>query len=118
MTGGQDMQDTAILVTRAGMGHAPEALQLKLFATYLKLLLANNTTPGAICFYSDGVKLAVEGSPVLESLSELEKRGCHLVLCQTCLNFFGLTEKVTVGTIGGMGDILAAQVTAAKVIAL
>jgi sulfur relay (sulfurtransferase) complex TusBCD TusD component (DsrE family) len=64
------------------------------------------------------VKLAVEGSPVLEQLQELERRGCHLVLCQTCLNYFGLVDKVKVGTVGGMGDILAAQATARKVISL
>ena len=40
------MKDTAILVTRAGMGHADEALQVKLMATYLKLLLGNGSTPG------------------------------------------------------------------------
>ena len=112
------MKDTAILVTRAGMGHADETLQMKLMVTYLKLLLGNGTIPGAICFYADGVKLAVEGSPVLEQLAELETRGCHLVLCQTCLNHFGLIEKVKVGIVGGMGDILAVQVTATKVISL
>lgn len=112
------MKDTAIIVTRAGMGHADEPLQIKLMATHLQLLLANGTIPGAICFYTDGVKLAVEGSPVLEPLAELEKRGCHLILCQTCLNYLGLAEKVKVGTIGGMGDILAAQATATKVISL
>ena len=112
------MKETVILVTRSGMGHAPEELQIRLFDTYLKLLLANNTTPGAMCFYAEGVKLVTNDSAVLESLAELEKRGCHLVLCQTCLNYFGLSEKVKVGTIGGMGDILAAQTVAAKVITL
>lgn len=112
------MNDTAIIVTRAGLGHAPEELQLKLFGTYVKLLLTNNTIPGAMCFYTDGVKLVVEGSPVLEELAELERRGCHLILCQTCLNYFGIADKVKVGTIGGMGDIIAAQTIAKKVISI
>ena len=112
------MKETAILVTRAGMGHAEPALQAKLMVTYLRLLLANDTIPGAICLYGDGVKLAVPGSAVLEELAELEKKGCHLILCQTCLNHFGLAEDVKVGTVGGMGDIIAAQVTAQKVITL
>ena len=112
------MKDTVILVTREGMGSASPDLQLKLFATYVRLLLENGTLPGAICFYTDGVKLAVEGSAVLESLSRLQERGVHLVLCKTCLDYFGLAEKVRVGVIGGMGDILAAQTMAAKVISL
>jgi hypothetical protein len=112
------MRETAILVTRAGMGHAEPALQLKLMTTYLRLLLANGTVPGAICLYTDGVKLAVEGSPVLDELRQLEQAGCHVILCQTCLNFYDIAEKVRVGTVGGMGDILAAQATAKKVISL
>ena len=112
------MENTVILVARHGMGSADPELQLKLFATYLRLLLENGKLPGAICFYTDGVKLAVEGSPVLESLAQLQERGVHLVLCKTCLDFFGLAEKVRVGVIGGMGDILAAQTMATKVISL
>lgn len=112
------MNDTVILVTREGMGHADRELQLRLVATYFKLLLENGSLPGAICFYTDGVKLAVEGSPVLAELAELERRGVHLILCKTCLDSFGLTAGVRVGIIGGMGDILAAQTKAAKVITL
>jgi hypothetical protein len=100
------------------MGSADVPLQQKLFDTYLKLLLENGSFPGAICFYTDGVKLVVEGSPVLEPLRELERRGVRLVICRTCLVSFDLLEKVRVGIVGGMGDILAAQTLAAKVITL
>ena len=112
------MKDTVILVTRQGMGSADEGLQMRLFDTYLRLLLENGLVPGAICFYTEGVKTAVDGSPVLEALSELERRGSHLILCQTCLTAFGLLERVKVGIVGGMGDIQAAQVKASKVISL
>ena len=112
------MKETAIMVTRAGMGQAEPALQAKLMKTYLRQLLANGSIPGAICLYTDGVKLAVEGSPVLDELKQLEQAGCHVILCQTCLNYFDLAERVSVGTVGGMGDILAAQATAKKVISI
>ena len=71
-----------------------------------------------ICFYADGVKLAVEGSPVLESLRALEARGIRLILCGTCLNWFGLTDRLRVGIVGGMTDIIEAQRLADKVITL
>jgi hypothetical protein len=112
------VKDTLIMVTREGMGSADVALQQRLFATYLKLLLENGTLPGAICFYTDGVKLVVEGSPVLDLLRQVEQKGVHLVICQTCLNAFGLTGRVRVGIVGGMGDILSAQLAAGKVISL
>jgi len=72
--------------------------------------------PKVICFYTDGVKLACDGSPVLEELAQLEQRGVHLILCQTCLNTFGLSDQVRLGIVGGMGDIITAMWQADKVI--
>ncbi len=110
--------DTLILITRDGMGYADPALQHTLIGKYLSLLLDANTLPGAIAFYTEGVKLTVEGSPVLEQLTALEARGVRLLICATCLDYFGLREKVRVGIAGGMTDIIEAQSRAAKVITL
>ena len=60
----------------------------------------------------------MEGSPVLDNLRALEEQGVRLVLCKTCLEAFGLLDRVRVGVIGGMPDILTAQWKAGKVIAL
>jgi hypothetical protein len=110
--------ETVILITRNGMGDAEPALQLKLITTYFKLLDEHGILPAAICFYTNGVHLVCEGSPVLETLKSLEGKGVRLILCSTCLNYLELTDKVQVGIVGGMSDILEAQRLAAKVITL
>jgi intracellular sulfur oxidation DsrE/DsrF family protein len=110
--------ETVLIVTRNGMGDAEPELQQKLITTYFKLLDENNLQPAVICFYTNGVYLVVEGSPVLESLKSMEAKGTRLVLCSTCLNYFNLTDKVKVGTVGGMTDIIEAQRRASKVISL
>lgn len=110
--------ETVILVTRNGMGDADPALQQKLITTYFKLLDENNILPAVICFYADGVRLVVDGSPVLGSLESLEAKGVRLVLCTTCLGFFGLNDQVRVGIVGGMTDIIEAQRRATKVISI
>lgn len=110
--------DTVILVTHDGMGCADQELQHKLIGTYFKLLLENNSLPPIVCFYTDGVKLVVEGSPVLDQLVMLEKMGTRLVICNTCLNHFGISDKIQVGIVGGMGDILEAESKAGKIITL
>jgi intracellular sulfur oxidation DsrE/DsrF family protein len=110
--------DTALLVTRKGMGEADPALQIKLIQTYFKLIDESNTLPGVICFYTEGVHLVIEGSPILESLRSLESKGVRLLICNTCLEYFGLSEQVTVGIPGGMTDIIEAQRLAPKVITL
>ncbi len=112
------LSDAAILITRDGMGSAEVTLQHKLLDTYLRLLSDHDSLPSVICFYTDGVKLVVEGSSFLERLSQLERRGVRLIACSTCLEYFGLTDKVRVGIVGGMPDILEAQSRAGKVITL
>ncbi len=110
--------ETVILITRDGMGQAAPELQHRLIITYLRLLDENNLLPAAICFYTEGVKLAVSGSPVLESLRSLEAKGVRLILCSTCLGFYHLADQVQVGIPGGMTDIIEAQRRALKVLTL
>jgi intracellular sulfur oxidation DsrE/DsrF family protein len=110
--------ETVLLLTRNGMGEAEPALQLKLLCTYLKLIDENNCLPAVICFYTNGIHLVVEGSPVLDSLRSLEAKGVRLVVCSTCLNYFNLNDKALVGVVGGMADIIEAQRRAGKVITL
>jgi intracellular sulfur oxidation DsrE/DsrF family protein len=112
------ISDTVILVANNGMGKGPEDLQIILIGKYLELLNHQTELPAAICFYTEGVHLVVEGSPIIEKLKVLEEKGVRLIVCSTCLNYFGLTEKVKIGIVGGMGDILEAQWKAGKVIAL
>ena len=106
-----------IIFNNNGMGHTSEQpLKDKLTKTFLTLTIQNQNLPRAICFYTDGVKLACEGSAVLEELRALEAGGVHLILCQTCLDYFGLKDKVRVGIVGGMGDIITAMLQADSVI--
>jgi intracellular sulfur oxidation DsrE/DsrF family protein len=110
--------NTVILITKEGMGSADSALQLRLLDTYLNLLLENGSLPAAICFYTEGIKLVVDGSTLLGRLSQFEKSGVRLIICSTCLTYFGMTDKVRVGIVGGMADIIEAQTKASKVITL
>lgn len=112
------MENTIILITNEGMGKGERDLQLKLAGKYLELIQLDESLPAAICFYTDGVRLAVSNSPVLEQLRALERKGVRLILCNTCLEHYGLADKVQVGIPGGMTDIIEAQVKASKVITL
>jgi intracellular sulfur oxidation DsrE/DsrF family protein len=112
------VKDTVIQVTNNGMGKGDLALQHKLIGKYLELVQLNESLPNAITFYTDGVKLVTEGSPVLEQLRSLEKAGVRLIVCSTCLDHYSLSEKIQVGIVGGMTDIIEAQTKAEKVITL
>ena len=107
-----------IQIIHDGMGSGDIELQHALLRKYLLLLMENQTLPGAISFYTSGVKMVVEGSPVLDVLQSMEAQGVRLIICKTCLEHYRLLDQVRVGIIGGMGDIIAAQSLAGKVITL
>ena len=102
-----------------GMGQTENAeLKLKLAKKFLALIAAADPLPAQLCFYTDGVRLCINGSPVLEELRALAGKGVELVLCSTCLETFGLRDQVAVGVVGGMGDIIAAMTGADSAIML
>lgn len=107
-----------ITFTRNGMGEGPQELQQILAGKFLTLTLDTGQIPSKIIFYTEGVKLACTGSPILEILQKYEEKGVELVLCKTCLDFFKLTDQVKAGIVGGMGDIIDAIQKADKVISL
>lgn len=109
---------TVLVFTRNGMGEAPEGLQQTLVAKFLSLAAQAEEKPAKILFYTEGVKLVCEGSPVLQWLRIMEDAGVELIVCSTCLEYFGLIDKVRVGKVGGMPGILAALQEADKVVSL
>ena len=110
-------KNVVIVFKSNGLGSTDaQELREKVAGIFLRLLGESQNLPRAICFYTDGVKLVCQGSPVLEELQALEKQGVRLIVCQTCLNYFGLADQVRVGIIGGMADIVTAMWGADSVI--
>ncbi len=112
------LKNSVILVPQNGMGQGAPELQIKLAATYFKMLAENDYSPGAVCFYNEGVRLILNDSPILDSLAALEAQGTRLIICNTCLKFYNLADRVAVGIIGGMHDIVESQRIAEKVITI
>ncbi len=112
------MKNTLLQITQNGMGTGDEALGLQLVANYLKLINKENELPKFMAFYNGGVKLICTGSPAIEIIKTIEKKGVKLIACQTCLNHFNLMDKLEVGMAGTMIDIMELQRIADKVINL
>ena len=110
---------TVIVINRGGMGEGDPALTRdKLAPAFLNMLDLGDKTPAAICFYGEGVKLALDDSPVLEELKSLEEKGVRLIVCTTCLNYFEAIDRLAVGVAQGMKEIVDAQWEARKVITI
>jgi selenium metabolism protein YedF len=74
--------------------------------------------PDTIVFFNSGVKLAVEGSPVLEDLEALSGRGVEILACGTCLGYYDLQDKLGVGEVSNMYTIAETMLGAGRVVSL
>ena len=74
--------------------------------------------PQMAILFNAAVKLACEGSPVLDDLRALESDGLEILVCGTCLGYFELTERLGVGQVSNMYDIAEMMFRAGKVVHL
>ena len=98
------------------MGSGDEALGKTLMKAFIFALTNVQQLPEQIIFYNSGAFLPCEGSDSLEDLQNLEKAGVKITACGTCLNYYGLTEKLRVGTVSNMYDIVETLTAAQSVI--
>jgi hypothetical protein len=113
------LANSVVLVTRSGFGTTSPAdagFGVEMLDKFLHTLEARSDKPAAICFYTEGVEAVTQGSPVLLSLQMLEDDGVRLIACGSCLEYYGLADRVAVGEAGGMNDIVEQIASADKVV--
>jgi len=107
-----------LVVPSDRMGRGPEELGEILIRAFFHTLGEVEPRPDAVIFFNSGVKLVVEGSPVLEDLQALAEGGVEILACGTCLGYFQLKEKVAVGEVSNMYTIAETMLGAGKVVTL
>ena len=108
--------NTVIAVTSDAMGRGSDELGRQLMKGFLYAVSQLEELPRTILFYNGGAKLTTEGSLSLEDLKSLEAQGVQILTCGTCLNYYGLTEKLAVGGVTNMYSIVETLAGADKVI--
>jgi selenium metabolism protein YedF len=98
------------------LGTGEEALGSLLMRSFLKTLLELETKPSRLILINSGVWLSAEGSDALETLQTLSERGVDILSCGTCLDFYGLKEKLKVGVVTNMYTIAQALFEAERVV--
>ena len=107
---------TVVVVSADHMGEGDEELGRILIKGFIFALTQQEHLPSTILFYNGGAKLTCEGSESLEDLKDLAARGVEILTCGTCLNFYGITEKLQVGSVTNMYDIVERMSSADRVI--
>lgn len=110
---------TVVVIQKLVMGSLPAdqvEFGQEMLDRFLHTLEAPSLKPSAICLYTDGVRAACQGSPVLLGLQMLVSAGVPLLVCRTCLEHFGLADSLVIGEIVTMKDIVTALTTADRVL--
>ena len=97
------------------MGEGDPELGTALMKSYIYALSQQDQLPSTILFYNSGVKLACQDAPTLEDLKSLEAQGVEILACGTCLNFYGLSEKLQAGSVTNM-YVIAEKMSQASLI--
>ena len=98
------------------MGEGNRELGATLMDAFCHTLLEIRPAPTLMAFYNSGVKLATKGSQVLDALKEFEKQGTQILVCGTCLRFYGMEESLEVGKVSNMYEILKSLSQADRII--
>lgn len=94
-----------LMIMKDTIGEGSPELGRLLMSGFIFALTEQDRPPRRLVLMNGGVKLAVRGAKELEDLGKLEKGGLEIVVCGTCLDFFGLKEQLGAGTVSNMYDI-------------
>jgi selenium metabolism protein YedF len=113
-----DSRRKGMLVDLSGnvMGTGDAKLGTSLMKAFVFALTKQDQLPDTILCYNSGAYLTCEGADTLEDLKLLESEGVTILTCGTCLDFYGLKEKLAVGGVTNMYDIVERMESAAQII--
>jgi selenium metabolism protein YedF len=107
-----------LVVSSDVMGRGEAELGTILIRSFFHTLGEVEPLPQTIVFINAGVKLACEGSPVLEDVRALETEGIEMLVCGTCLGYYELKEELAAGQVSNMYDIAETMLRAGNVVNL
>lgn len=107
---------TVVAVGSDRMGEGSEELGHILIKSFIFALTQLDDLPDKILFYNGGAKLTVEGSESLEDLRTLEEQGVEIMTCGTCLDYYGIKDKLAIGGVTNMYSIVETLQSAMSVI--
>ena len=108
--------NTIVVISSDRMGNGNDALGKVLIKGFIYAITQLDTLPKKMLFYNGGATLTVEGSDSLEDLKSLEAQGVEILTCGTCLDYYGVKDKLAVGSVTNMYSIVEAMAEAGKII--
>lgn len=95
-----------IVLSANVMGTGEEKLGKSLMKAFVFAVTKQDILPETILCYNTGAYLTCEGADTLEDLKILEAEGVNILTCGTCLDFYGMKDKLAVGGVTNMYEIV------------
>lgn len=108
--------NTVVVISSDRMGSGNDELGKVLIKGFIFAVTQLDTLPKTMLFYNGGATLTTEGSDSLADLKSLEAQGVEIMTCGTCLDYYGLKEKLAVGSVTNMYSIVETMAKAGKII--
>ena len=105
-----------VVLSANTMGTGEEKLGKALMKAFVFALTKQDALPETILCYNTGAYLTTEGADTLEDLKLLESEGVNILTCGTCLDFYGLKEKLSVGGVTNMYEIVQQMESAQTIV--
>lgn len=112
----EEGETVTVLITSSVLGKGDDLLGEALMKAFLDTLAGALGFRGTIALMNSGVMLTLAENSASESLRLLVDGGCRLLVCGTCTNHYGITEKISVGTVSNMFEIAEAILSADKTV--
>lgn len=109
-------KNTVIVIASDRMGEGNDELGKVLIKGFIFAVTQLEELPKTILFYNGGATLTTEGSESLADLKLLEEQGVEILTCGTCLDYYGLKDKLCVGNVTNMYTIVETMNAADKII--
>ena len=114
----QDGAGLVVSIGRDKMGGGSDELGEILIKGFLYALVQLPQAPRALLFFNGGIQLALENSNSLSDIRELAEKGTRVLVCGTCVNYYEAADKLAVGEIANMFDLLGEMADAERLIQL
>lgn len=95
-------KNLVIQVPSDAMGAGSDELGRNLMKAFIYAVTQQDELPATMLFYNGGAHLTCEGSPALDDLKALAEQGVEIFTCGTCLNHYGIADKLAVGEVTNM----------------
>lgn len=105
-----------VFFSKDRIGEGSEELGHALVGAMLNTLKSTDRLPQKMIFMNSGINLVVSESLFLPQLKEFADAGVDLIVCGTCLDYFGKMDELGVGRVSNMHDILESLLNSPKVL--